>query len=36
MFGTWLDLFEATASDLFVPDIAEQFACEARRIAEKP
>jgi hemoglobin len=34
MFGTWLDLFEATASDLFVPDIAEQFACKARRIAE--
>ena len=34
MFGNWLDLFEATASDLFVPDIAEQFACKARRIAE--
>jgi hemoglobin len=34
MFATWLDLFEATASALFVPDIAEQFACKARRIAE--
>jgi hemoglobin len=34
MFGNWLDLFEATASELFVPDIAEQFACKARRIAE--
>jgi hemoglobin len=34
MFGNWLDLFEATASELFVAEIAESFACKARRIAE--
>ena len=34
MFGNWLDLFEATALELFIPEIAEQFACKARRIAE--
>ncbi len=34
MFVNWLDLFEATASELFVPDLAESFACKARRIAE--
>ena len=34
MFGNWLDLFEATAGELFVPEIAGQFACKARRIAE--
>ena len=34
MFGNWLDLFEATAAELFVPEIARQFACKARRIAE--
>ncbi len=34
MFGNWLDLFEATAIELFVPGIAESFACKARRIAE--
>jgi hemoglobin len=34
MFGNWLDLFEATASELFVPEVAAQFACKARRIAE--
>jgi hemoglobin len=34
MFGNWLDLFEATASKLFVPEIAERFTCKARRIAE--
>jgi len=34
MFGNWLDLFEATAAELFVADLAEQFACKARRIAE--
>jgi hemoglobin len=34
MFGNWLDLFEATAADLFVPEIAGQFAHRARRIAE--
>jgi hemoglobin len=34
MFGNWLDLFEATAAELFVPEIADQFALKARRIAE--
>ena len=34
MFANWLDLFETTAAELFVPEIAEQFACKARRIAE--
>jgi hemoglobin len=34
LFGNWLDLFEATAAELFVPAIAEQFATKARRIAE--
>jgi hemoglobin len=34
MFGNWLDLFEATAVELFVPEIADRFACKARRIAE--
>jgi hemoglobin len=34
MFGNWLDLFEATAAELFVPGIASQFSCKARRIAE--
>ena len=34
MFGNWLDLFEATAAELFVPEIAARFACKARRIAE--
>jgi hemoglobin len=34
MFGNWLDLFEATAADLFIPEIADQFARKARRIAE--
>ena len=34
MFGNWLDLFEATAVELFVPEIANRFACKARRIAE--
>jgi hemoglobin len=34
MFGNWLDMFEATATELFVPEIAGQFACKARRIAE--
>jgi hemoglobin len=34
MFGNWLDLFEVTAAELFVPGIAEHFACKARRIAE--
>jgi len=34
MFGNWLDLFEATAAELFVPEIADQFTQKARRIAE--
>lgn len=34
LFGNWLDLFEATAAELFTPDLAEQFAVKARRIAE--
>jgi len=34
MFGAWLDLFEATAAELFVPAIAERFARKARTIAE--
>jgi hemoglobin len=34
MFGNWLDLFEATAVDLFVPEVAERFVRAARRIAE--
>ena len=34
LFGHWLDLFEATASRLFVPAIAEELVVKARRIAE--
>jgi len=34
MFGNWLELFEATAAELFIPGIASQFDCKARRIAE--
>jgi hemoglobin len=34
MFGNWLDLFEATAAELFVPEAADRFARAARRIAE--
>ena len=34
MFGNWLDLFEATAAELFVPEVASRFASAARRIAE--
>ncbi len=34
LFGNWLDLFEATATELFVPEIADRFAGAARRIAE--
>ncbi len=34
MFGNWLDLFEATAAELFIPPLAERFADKARRIAE--
>lgn len=34
LFGNWLDLFEATAAELFAPEIADRFALSARRIAE--
>ena len=34
LFATWLDLFEATAVELFTPESAERFAQGARRIAE--
>jgi len=34
MFGRWLDVFEATADELFVPEVAERFADKARRIGE--
>ena len=34
LFGNWLDLFEQTAAELFVPPLAEAFAAKARRIAE--
>jgi hemoglobin len=34
MFGEWLDLFEATATELFIPDLAAAFITKARRIAE--
>ena len=34
LFEHWLDLFEQTAIELFMPDLAELFAIKARRIAE--
>lgn len=34
LFGNWLDLFEDTAAELFVPEIADRFSVAARRIAE--
>lgn len=34
LFANWLDLFEATAADLFIPEVAERFVSTARRIAE--
>jgi hemoglobin len=34
LFGDWLDLFEATAAEMFEPAIADRFAGAARRIAE--
>lgn len=34
LFSNWLDVFEATARDLFVPAIADRFTQAARRIAE--
>lgn len=33
-FAEWLTLFEATAKELFAPDLAASFAEKARRIAE--
>jgi hemoglobin len=34
LFENWLDLFEATALELFTPAIADRFVQAARRIAE--
>jgi hemoglobin len=34
LFGDWLDLFEATATEMFVPEVADRFVRAARRIAE--
>ncbi len=34
LFPLWLDLFEATARDLFVADLAARFCAKARSIAE--
>src|SRR6266498_2288518 len=34
LFGNWLDLFEATAAEMFIPALAAEFATKARRIAE--
>lgn len=34
LFGNWLDIFEATAAELFVPEKAAQFTSTARRVAE--
>jgi hemoglobin len=34
LFGNWLDLFEAAAVELFVPEIADRFVGAARRIGE--
>lgn len=34
LFATWLDLFEATARELFVPAVADRFVAKARMIAE--
>jgi len=33
-FAEWLSLFEATAKELFAPDLAASFVEKARRIAE--
>ena len=33
-FAEWLSLFEATAKELFAPDLAARFVEKARRIAE--
>ncbi len=34
LFPLWLDLFEATAHDLFAPELAARFNAKARTIAE--
>jgi hemoglobin len=34
LFGNWLDLFEAAAVELFVPEVADRFVGAARRIGE--
>jgi hemoglobin len=34
MFGSWLDLFEATSTELFVHEVANRLASAARRIGE--
>jgi hemoglobin len=34
LFGNWLDLFEATAAEMFEPAITDRCAGAARRIAE--
>lgn len=33
-FDRWLNLFEATATELFTPDVAAEFIVRARRIAD--
>jgi hemoglobin len=33
MFARWLALFEATAGELFIPEVAVQFTAKAQRIA---
>ena len=33
-FAEWLDLFEATAREMFAPELAGSFVAKARRIAE--
>ena len=34
LFATWLELFEATATDMFAPEPAARFVRAAQRIAE--
>ena len=34
LFSTWLELFEVTAADMFIPPLAERFIRSAQRIAE--
>jgi hypothetical protein len=36
MFSNWLDLFEATAAELFVPEIADQFALNPSSRIRRP